>query len=49
MAMKFTGSFRVSVSVDRSAEKKEMADITPEERERYVAWWGKFKMLSRTG
>ena len=37
--------FGISIGVDRSVDENALLDVTPEERDRYLAWWRKFKML----
>lgn len=39
--------FGLSIGVDRLPDEKFLADVSPEERDRYLAWWQKFKMLDR--
>ena len=38
----------VSVGVDRSPEDPVLSDLVPDERERYVDWWRKFRGLENT-
>jgi hypothetical protein len=39
--------FGISIGIDRSADENTLGDLTPDERERYMACWRKFKMLDR--
>ena len=39
--------FGISIGIDRSSDKNTMTTVTAEERDRYLAWWQKFKILDR--
>ena len=39
--------FGISIGVDRSSDENLLADLTIDERERYLSWWRKFKELDR--
>ncbi len=46
MRFKITPATKISLSLDRSAEEKLLADVTIEERDRYLSRWRKFKALN---
>ena len=39
--------FGISIGLDRSGDENALADITPDERDRYLSWWRRFKLLDR--
>jgi hypothetical protein len=39
--------FGISIGIDRSLDENSLADVTSEERDRYLAWWRRFKLLDR--
>jgi hypothetical protein len=39
--------FGISIGIDRSSDENALADLTIDERERYLGWWRKFKELAR--
>ena len=39
--------FGISIGSDRSSDENILAYLTPDERDRYLNWWRKFKLLDR--
>ena len=39
--------FGAPIGIDRSSDENVLTNLTIDERERYISWWRKFKMLDR--